>query len=352
MKNMMKRLTSSFGILMLLFLSINGTTRAAEPMKILFIGNSYTHMNDMPFIFEKISTKSGKDVLVAMSAKSGASFREHSSRIDMYDAIKGQAWDYVILQGYSRELSFSKDYIDTATVPFVSQILDSIYANNACTNVMFYMTWGYADGFPDRIEIDNYEKMADSVCLGYKYLGELYNIPVVPVGMVWKEVKEKTRIDLYNSDRAHPSKEGSYLIASTFFGAIFNEPIKDNYIKSVRNRHSKLINDYMFSYVRNHDQEYNLDKNRYTGSSLTSKKGEFIFDYRLNYSDATDVVINFGDGTSSKNLSGRHIFDNPGTYTISIHIKDQCGIRDISQDVLFNPLRKPRRWRRSKRKKG
>jgi hypothetical protein len=49
-------------------------------MNVLFIGNSYTHMNKMPSLFEKIAISKGIKVNVEMSAKSGHSFRMHSER--------------------------------------------------------------------------------------------------------------------------------------------------------------------------------------------------------------------------------------------------------------------------------
>lgn len=68
----------------------------AEPIKILFIGNSYTHMNDMPLIFERIAKAAGKEVKVEKNTRSGASLRIHSEREDMYEAIKQEKWDWTV----------------------------------------------------------------------------------------------------------------------------------------------------------------------------------------------------------------------------------------------------------------
>jgi hypothetical protein len=342
---MLKKL---FGYLVAFFCGTSAQA-AEEPLKVLFIGNSYTHMNDMPSIFEKISSKSGKHILVEKNTQSGASFKVHSQRLDMYEAINRRKWDYVILQGYSRELSFPKEHIDTATVPYLKKITDSIYSNNPCTNVMFYMTWGYDNGFLEREEVNTYEKMADSIRVGYKYIGDVFNAPVVPVGMVWKEVRQNTRINLYANDRAHPSRNGSYLIASTFYGAIFNEPIgKKVFTSTVKRRFAKQIKKEMFDYIANHREEYNLDKNRFEIIAYTNDNGEYVLDFIGHFPDATGITWEFGDGTTFQDMNGRHIYEKDGTYLVIIKVKDQCGLRTYHKQIKFEPIITPRR-RREKR---
>ena len=98
-----------------------------NPMNVLFIGNSYTHYNSMPFIFQKMATSKNIKINVEMNAKSNHTFKMHSQRLDMYDVIRSKKWDYVVLQGFSRELKYDKEQIDTASLPYIKQILDSIY---------------------------------------------------------------------------------------------------------------------------------------------------------------------------------------------------------------------------------
>jgi len=173
-----------------------------ENLNILFVGNSYTHMNEMPFIFDRMAKSKGKSVHVEMNTRSGSSFQAHTTRPDLFKTIQSQKWDFVVLQGYSRELSYDLSHIDTATMPYIQQILDSIYQQDSCTNVLLYMTWGYKDGFLDRPETDTYEKMADKIATGYQYLADSLKLPIVPVGMVWKDFRKKyPEIELYDADK-------------------------------------------------------------------------------------------------------------------------------------------------------
>lgn len=320
-----------------------GSTVSAQSdsLKILFIGNSYTHMNDMPGIFKKIAEKSGQDVIVEKNTQSGASFQVHSGREDMYEAIRRRKWDYIVLQGYSRELAMPKEVIDTATIPYLTKITDSIYANNPCTNVLLYMTWGYDNGFEELEHVNTFDKMADTICKGYKYLGELFNVPVVPVGMVWKEVKKTSKIDLYDEDRAHPSRNGSYLIASTFYGAIFNEPIDKVYTSTISAENAAEIKRQMTKFIEKHREEYRLDVNRFSIQGTTTKKGEFVLDFSSSFPNATTIVWKFGDGKSFDHKNGKHIYKKPGTYKVEIEVTDSCGVRTHAKNVTFAAIKKP-----------
>ena len=164
----------------------------AQPMRVLFVGNSYTHYNNMPKLFEQMADSKGVKLEVLMDAKSSHTFQMHSKRPELYKNINSTKWDYVVLQGFSRELAQDRATIDSQSLPYIKQLLDSIYANNSCTNVLLFQTWGYDGGFKDdSLGIDwNYQQMSDRVHQGYLYLSEKLNLSVVPVGKVWETVKE------------------------------------------------------------------------------------------------------------------------------------------------------------------
>lgn len=319
-----------------------------EPMKILFIGNSYTHMNDMPGIFDRISKKAGQTVLVEKSTHSGFSFREHSERVDMYEAINKRSWDYVVLQGFSRELIHTPEHIDKETIPYLKQIIDSIYANNPCTNILFYMTWGYDNGYGEREEVNTYDKMADTIQRGYEYIGNYFDVPVVPVGMIWKEVRNSTLIDLYAEDRAHPSKNGSYLAAATFYGAIFDEYLNTIYTSTISEQAAREIKKRMEKYIAENRSALRLHENKFIVKTSTSKRGEFILDYSAYYPKAVRIEWSFGNGSQETGSNGRYIYNEPGDYVLELNVYDTCGVRSIKRNIHFDEIKKPQRKKRSK----
>jgi hypothetical protein len=334
----MKEHFSSYTIL-ILFLTLIAVPANAqeeskeEPLKFLFIGNSYTHMNDMPALFEKMAQKSGKNVLVEKNTKGGASFRSHTGRDDMFKAIRKRNWDYVILQGYSREFSFSPDHMDTATVPYVQQILDSIYANNACAHVRFYMTWGYDDGFKERESVNTYEKMADSIRKGYEWAGAKFGLPVVPAGMAWREVRNNKGIDLYYTDRAHPNISGSYTVAATFFAAFFNEPLRENYINRMKKRDAQKINKVTYSYVSEHRDKYHLDDYLFH-YEVDKKRGVYEIEYESQFPEATlQWFIN--DSLVSSESSGIISLEDLEDKALTLKVTRECGSREYKR-ILWN----------------
>ena len=344
-----------FNLIVSLFAA--GTASADTiPLKVLFIGNSYTHMHDMPKMFGKIAKKAGLNVLVEQSAQSSATFEIHSEREEMFEAINKRQWDYVVLQGFSRELSHPKEHIDTATLPYLSKITNAIYQNNACTNVLFYMTWGYEDGYEFRPEVDSYEKMADSIEKGYQYIGEIYDVPVVPVGMVWKEVKSSTEIDLYSDDRAHPSSKGSYLIANTFFESIFGIPATKN-LFIVRERDAEKIRESVTAVLESDRAEYKLDRfqisiePRIVEPSDTVKEVKFEVEHEASFPDADSILWSFDDDSTSDEWSGIHLFTDDSPRQVKVVITDRCGAKRVyHRQILFITAENRRLRRRLERK--
>ncbi|GAB5418360.1 MAG: hypothetical protein Crog3KO_12130 [Crocinitomicaceae bacterium] len=340
----MKNHFSIFSVLFLLLVFSVAPVRAQEeePMKFLFIGNSYTYMNDMPGLFEKMAKKSGKNVLVEKNTKGGASFQSHTGRDDMFEAIRKRKWDYVVLQGFSREMSFQPNHIDSASVPYIQQILDSIYYNNACTHVRFYMTWGYDDGFKEREEVDTYDKMADSIRKGYEWIGSKFGLPVVPAGMVWREVRNNKGIDLYYKDRAHPNLSGSYTIAATFFSAFFDEPLRDNYIPRMKNRYARKINKVAFNYVAEHRAKYHLDDYLFH-FEVEKKRDLYEVKYKSLYPDAS-LQWYVNDSLVSSDDTGTIYLQDIEDKQLTLKVTRACGSREYKR-ILWNYNKKAIRRR-------
>jgi hypothetical protein len=330
-----------------LVFTLFGKTVLAAPsdtLNILFIGNSYTHMNVMPVMFRKICKAKGRIVHVEMNTRSGASFSEHTQRPDMYESFQKQKWDYVILQGFSRELSFTPQYLDSATVPYVSQIIDSVKKYSPCANVLFYMTWGYKEGFLEREEIDSYDKMTQCISNGYCYIGNKFDIPIVPVGEVWRKVANKhKKISLYHNDLAHPSKYGSYLAACTFYTAIFKESSLGAYTKTISAEVAKTIQTEASDYVLKNLATYKLDNNYYEIKKETPKPGKYKVACYANYPNATSITWYFNDGESSNEPLVEHTFKYPGKHKVNLKVKDECGEHMYTKNLQYAAPPKPKK---------
>lgn len=312
-----------------------------NPMNVLFIGNSYTHMHDMPKLFEKIAISKNVKINVEMSAKSSHTFQMHCNRPEMFEKINSKNWDYIVIQGFSRELMYDYTQIDTASIPYFNRILDSIYANNPCTNILLYMTWGYKNGSELLPETDSYLKMTERVANGYKYLSNIYNLPIVPVGDVWKFVREKyPNLNLYMPDDQHPTLTGSFLVACTFYSAIFKSSPLEGYSSSLDTKDADLIQRAAYEVVTNSIDTYKLRQNTLEVKYERTKSNAYFVFCKAYYPYAKSIRWDFGDGNYSWEKNVVYKYKKSGTYMLKLTVNDECGIREIYRRIYFKESKK------------
>ncbi|MBI1838307.1 MAG: hypothetical protein HYR91_13680 [Flavobacteriia bacterium] len=316
---------------------------AVEPMNVLFIGNSYTHYNNMPGIFQDIAVSKGVKINVEMSAKSNHTLKMHCARTEMFEKINSKKWDYIVVQGFSRELLHEQSYLDTSFVPYFKQISDSIYKNNACTNILLFMTWGYKTGIHDNPEYDTYQKMSDKIQIGYQYISNVFGLPIVPVGQVWETVKENNpHFDLYQEDNQHPTIYGSYIAACTFYAAIIKASPFGGFDAGIEPKIAEIIQNTAFTFLNLNIYRYDLSLNTLDVKYETNIKGKNIAYCRSNYPKAKSIHWDFGDNTYSDLPDIDHFYRKSGAYNVSVTIVDECGKRVILRKVYFKVKEKPK----------
>lgn len=178
-----------------------------QPMSVLFIGNSYTHVNKLPQILEQLSVAAKLDTPIGctMATVGGATLERHWKNPDFRKLLEDRKWDIIVLQEQSmRPVENPELFREYAR-------LWSAEIKPRGAELLFYMTWA-RKATPEKqpIYTENYRKAAKE-CGG----------KVVPVGEAWKAVREqKPDIGLFASDGSHPSAAGSYLAACVFFATI------------------------------------------------------------------------------------------------------------------------------------
>jgi hypothetical protein len=324
----------------------------SDSLKILFIGNSYTHMNNMPKIFERLCKEKEKPVYVQMNTMAGASFKVHFSRNDMFEAIKSKKWDYIVLQGYSRELSLSYDKIDQETVPHLSKIIDSVKIYNPCANMLFYMTWGYKNGYTETKENDTYEKMTNNISNGYRYIASCYDFPIVPVGIVWYRLRLKyPEINLYDADEAHPNKNGSYLSACTFYCSIFKESVSGAFTGTIDSKVALAIQKEASDYVLSNLSDLGLEKNYFYIKPERTTSGKYKLIAKASFSNTATYLWDLGNGVTKSENQFDYYYKKSGTYRIKLTVNEPCGSRVFSRTIKYTEPSKPVKYKQSKPKK-
>ncbi len=184
-----------------------------SPKNILFIGNSYTYYNNSLHNALRSLIRSadmGNNYPGKMKAMtiSGAKLVDHAPAVKAI--VKSENWDVVILQGHSTE-SIRKTDIKLFQRA-VRAFDEEIKASGAKT--VLYMTWAREDQ-SDHI---------DSLNRSYTMIGNHVGALVVPVGVAFNNsAQQYPKIDLYRSDKSHPTMAGTYLAACVFYAALYQQ---------------------------------------------------------------------------------------------------------------------------------
>ena len=204
----MKRL-SAFAVTLMLALAAT----AQERPRVLFIGDSYTDVNNLPQMVSDVARSMGDEMSFASNTPGGCTFQQHCTNQSMQMICQG-GWDVVVLQEQSQYPSFPQSQVEAEVFPYAERLVDSIYAHNPCAEPMFYMTWGRRDGDQQNAQffpvLGTYEGMDSMLCLRYTYMAEANDASLCPVGRVWRQLRRSNpEIELYSSDGSQPSVAGT-----------------------------------------------------------------------------------------------------------------------------------------------
>ncbi|HEX4439559.1 MAG TPA: hypothetical protein VH854_05775 [Thermoanaerobaculia bacterium] len=175
---------------------------------VLFVGNSFTYVNDLPRIVSAMSRADGGGgprVDCRMVAFPGFSLEDHWKRGDARRAIEEQPWDFVILQ---QGPSASEDGLEVL-VEYASRFAPLI--RKAGARVAFYMPWPSGDRKQD----------FPGVSASYRQAARVTQGLVLPAGEAWeKALRRDAKLELYGPDNLHPTNEGSYLAALVVYAGL------------------------------------------------------------------------------------------------------------------------------------
>lgn len=197
-----------------LFLSHPGSASTKTTIRVLFIGNSQTYVNDLPAMIADLA-KSGHHRLEHASATfPGYQLRQHVSDQRTLKKIKEGRWDYVVLQEQSHLPTYSQSEVEQLVYPYARQLRDLIWAASPQARIIFYMTVACRSTDPREQEMINYN---------YRALAQYNHALIAPVGEAWAKVRsQRPSLELY-SDDIHPGRTGTYLAACVFYQVLFRE---------------------------------------------------------------------------------------------------------------------------------
>lgn len=314
----------------------------SKKIRVLFIGNSYTYVNNLPQLAASIALSKGDTIIFDSYCPGGYTFNNHFNDANTHAKIALGNWNYVVLQAQSQEPSFSPAQVSAQTLPYAIKLDSLIKHYNPCANTVFYETWGRKFGdamncaaYPP---VCTYTGMQNRLRASYKLFADTVHDLMAPVGEAFRQVvATNTLIDLYQADQSHPSLEGSYLAASVFYETLFQKSVLTStynpglalntvsYFKQVAH---DLVTDSVFT--------WNISKYLPKATLTITSVNASVYQFQSGASPFLKKWY-FGDGNTSITSNPTHTYSAPGNYTASLVVYDylSCKKDSVSSSVTI-----------------
>ena len=323
-------------VVLLTALSIN----AQESKNVLFLGNSYTYVNDMPQLLVDVATSVGDVVVKDQNTPGGYTLEGHSINNISLDKIRQGAWDYVILQEQSQRPSLQESYVEEFVYPYAKRLNDTIVKYNACAETSFYMTWGRENGDASNCGIwppvCTYEGMDDLLKERYLFMASENNAIVSPVGAVWRYMRDNNLgIDLYSGDGSHPSLAGSYTAAIAFYTVLFKkDPTLITFNSTLASDDATIIKAAVKLIVFDNLSEWFVDSYTPIADFSYTNNGNLEYSFMNNSTNSANFLWDFGDDSFSNNENPNHTYSEEGEYEVTLTSNYLCENLSIKTETI------------------
>jgi len=219
--------------------SAESPPRGGPPIRVLFIGNSYTYCNDLPGMLARLAAAGGIRAETAMAAVGGWTLAAHAASVQTLQTIHGTPWNYVVLQEQSEVPAIERARVGSM-YPAVRSLVQAIAA--AGGTPLLFLTWGHREGLPGEGCMD-FESMQRELAKGYTRIAQELEVGVAPVGTAWQQArKQQPQTNLWEADGSHPNIQGSYLAACVLYATMFKtSPVALSYIAGLPNERARVL---------------------------------------------------------------------------------------------------------------
>jgi hypothetical protein len=196
---------------------------SAPAIRVLFLGNSYTYVNDLPDQVRKLAASAApaQEIRVDSVAVGGARLSDLYATSDALKRIRAGGWTHVVIQGQSIEpvwpLTDPSGFQDYAT-------RFGLEANAVGAMPVYYETWARRADDPVYEQVPGLTPASMQAELrdGYRQAAWKVGGAMAPVGDAWELALAEPGppVDLFMSDGSHPNARGTHLAACIFFGVL------------------------------------------------------------------------------------------------------------------------------------
>lgn len=323
--------------ILLTFFAVTLSAQTPVKRKVLFLGNSYTYVNNLPQLIKDIALANGDTLLFDSNCPGGQTFQGHVGNATSINKINSQQWDYVVLQAQSQEPSFPPSQVSSQTLPYAIKLDSMIKHNNACTETVFYETWGRKNG--DAANCASYAPlctflgMQNRLRTYYKQFADTTHSIMAPAGEAWrKSIALNPNLELYSSDESHPSLEGSYLTACVFYEVLFNHSVLSNtYTAGISTNTVTFLQQIAHDVVNDSLLTWNIGK--YTPCLTTEISQTSIEKNSLLYPNPAQHILYTNSDSSYK------IYDVLGSLCLSGNMSKEINIESLKEGIYFIELK-------------
>lgn len=173
---------------------------------VLFIGNSLTYANDLPGTVAALAMSVGDTIRVRAVALPNLALIDHLKGASTAPAtIRGEHWDFVVLQQGPSSLPANRDTLVLATRQF------DVFIKAAAAASAQFMVWPSSDRPQD------FPRVLGSSQAAARAVGGV----VFAAGQAWTSALARDpSLQLYGGDGYHPAPLGTYLAALVIYEGI------------------------------------------------------------------------------------------------------------------------------------
>lgn len=324
------------GILIVLALLVPRSETPAQGLyrRALFLGNSYTYVNNLPGLTAALAHYAGDSLYFDSNTPGGYTLGwqpiAHATNATSLQLIGNGGWDFVILQEQSQVPSITR-LRDSCMIPAATTLHNAVKAADSCSRILFYMTWGRRFGgqqcfTPNYCSpaFTGFGQMQDSVTKSVMMSADSLNDWIAPVGEAWRFVIDHTGMVLHDADLSHPNLNGSYLAACVFYDVLFGKPSAGNpFTGGLAPDTALLLQKAADSVTLGYAGLWNLGNDLPTAAFQVYWSSDTLFTTNAS-TGATAWHWDFGDGTTSSQAEPWHVYGQAGTYTVRLRACNSC----------------------------
>jgi hypothetical protein len=337
---MRKHSTITFILIFSFLLTTASNLNAQITRHVLFLGNSYTGVNNLPQLVHDVALSAGNTLIFDSNTPGGYALIDHSIDAVSQAKIMNGGWDYVVMQGQSQEPITSSTQFYTGG----SALYNLVKQYNPCAVTMPYMTWGRKNGdatnCPNFPVMCTYLGMDTTIRNSYLILTNNLNGEVSPVSVVWSYIRQNyPGIDLYQADESHPSVAGSYAAACCFYAMLFKkDPALITFDSGLAATDAAIIRNAAKTIVFDTLQLW--DYKRLPVATINYEIGSGFNEANFHAASLgihQTYFWDFGDGDTSSTAYSPHSYSANGTYTVSLTTTtcDLQGLHTSTADTVI-----------------